>query len=100
MKLNEKQLTIIFVVLFALILLGSYFFIQTAPPPAPQEIKHAAQVAPPLSDEDKALIENMRSKKLQPLSEQDTAMISQMNSSKLKPLSPAEEAVIKKMRGN
>lgn len=101
MKLNEKQLTIIFVVLFALILLGSYFFTQTVPPPAPSEITHAVRALPPLSEEEKVLAEKVLSGELTPLSKEESVMAQQVLSSKSpKPLSASEQAAAKKILGN
>lgn len=98
MKLNERQLTIIFCIIFALVI-GAYVYVQSPRdlPPPPQETKHAARDIVPLSSDDEKFIEQMRSEKLVPLSEKDEALIQEMNASgTVKPLSAEEEAFIKK----
>lgn len=101
MKINEKQLTIIFCLVFVLLIGVTYFLSQSSKdlPPAPQTIKRVQNISP-LSAGDEALVEKMHSEKLAPLSKKDEVLIQQMNASgPVNPLSAEEEAFIKKMKG-
>lgn len=101
-KLNEKQLTLIFCIIFALLIAG-YFIIQTSQTVPSSSVspvtKHEVSVPSSLTEEEKQLLEEVRSAKPAPLSPTEEAMLQQVRSSKPEPLTEGEEAMLKRMRG-
>lgn len=102
MKLNEKQLTIIFCVIFIISVLGYYIFSHySQTPPIVPVTTHVVEPPLPLVGEDKVLVEKVLSEKPAPLPKTDVVTAQQVISPSVppKPLSGAEEAATKRILG-
>jgi hypothetical protein len=98
MKLNEKQLTIIFLVIFVLLLIAASFFTHPPSLSISPEATPAVKRMTPLTPEDQVLAEKVLLGKIMPLSKEDQATAQKILYSKApKPLSPQEEAARKKL---
>lgn len=100
MKVTEKQLTLIFCIVAA-ILFGAYYISQTPPVAPVVPLNEARNVSPivPLSPEDRAFVDQALSGKPTPLNAEDKVLVKKNLSEKVIPPSDEEAAQIKKVLG-
>ncbi len=97
MKLNEKQLTLIFCILFAVLIIGYYILSRPSQELAPlTDIKPSGGVLP-LSAQEQARVDQMLLEKPTSLSKEDESAVEKIAETPIKPLSEVDEARLKQM---